>query len=111
MKICEKKLSNSPRYSNKYYFLNVNFYNSFKISPDAGSAAVSSLTLELGFDLPGVRGEAPEHLPLCVFDEQQSGSALRQAGHHPGEALAVQPSGKHKSPGGAVAVRQLERLT
>lgn len=50
-------------------------------------------------------------MSLRVFDEQQGGPTLHQAGHHPGEALPMQPRGKHKCPGGTVAIRQLERLT
>lgn len=68
------------------------------------------LTLKLRFDLPGVGGEAPKDLPLGVSDKQQGGPLLHQAGHHPGKALPVQPSGKHKPPGGAVAIWQLVRL-
>lgn len=60
--------------------------------------------MELRFDLPGVGGEAPKNVSLCVLDEQQGGPTLHQCGHHPGEALAVQPCRKHKSPGGTVAV-------
>lgn len=69
------------------------------------------LTLKLRFDLPGVGGEAPKDMPLGVSDKQQGGPLLHQAGHHPGKALPVQPSGKHKPPGGAVAIWQLVRLT
>lgn len=72
---------------------------------------VPSLTLELRFDVPGVGGKATKNMSLCVFDKQQGGPPLCQASHHPGEALPVQPCGKHKSPGGAVTVWQLERLT
>ena len=70
---------------------------------------LSSLTLELRSELPGMGGEAPEDVALCVSDEQQGGATLGQTGHHPGEALSVQLCGEHQSPGGAVAVRQLER--
>lgn len=71
---------------------------------------VPSLTLELRLDLPAVWGEASKNVSLCVFDEQQGGPALHQAGHHPGEALPMQPCGKHKSPGGTVAVWQLAEI-
>ena len=69
-----------------------------------------TLTLELGLHLPPVGGEAPESVAPRVLDQQQSRPVLRQAAHHPGEALPMQLCGKHKSPGGAVAVWQLEGL-
>lgn len=70
---------------------------------------VPSLTLELRFDFPGIGCKAPKNMSLCVFDKQQSGTVFCQTGHHPGETLPMQPCGKHKFPGGAVAVWQLER--
>lgn len=69
---------------------------------------VPPLTLELRFDLPGMWGKAPKNVSLCVFDKQQVGTTLHQAAHHAGEALSMQPCGKHKSPGSAVAVWQLK---
>lgn len=71
---------------------------------------ISSLTLKLRFDLPAFRGEATKNMSLCVFNKQQGGSTLCQAGQHAGEALPVQSCGKHKPPGGAVTVWQLERF-
>lgn len=73
--------------------------------------SVPSLTSELRFDLPGTGGKAPKNLSFCVSDKQQGGATLCQASHHPGEALPMQLCRKHKSPGGAVVVWQLERLT
>ncbi|TNN31791.1 hypothetical protein EYF80_058051 [Liparis tanakae] len=65
------------------------------------------LTLELRLEVPGVGGEAPEHVTPGVLEEQQRGAAPRQAAQHPGEALPVELRGEHQPPGGAGAVRQL----
>jgi len=69
------------------------------------------LTLELRLEVPGVGGEAAEHVTPGVLEEQQHGAAPHQAAQHPGEALPVELRGEHQPPGGAGAVRQLKGPT